>query len=44
LEELGYEGYVGLEYRPTTEETEESLRWLPKELRGKDVKVSDLRL
>ncbi len=44
LEELGYDGYVGLEYGPTTEETEESLRWLPKELRGKDVKVSDLRL
>jgi hydroxypyruvate isomerase len=44
LNELGYDGYVGLEYRPTTEETEESLRWLPKELRGKDVKVSDLRL
>jgi hydroxypyruvate isomerase len=44
LEELGYDGYVGLEYAPTTEETEESLRWLPKELRGKDVKVWDLRL
>ncbi|MBA3636379.1 MAG: hypothetical protein H0W57_08180 [Rubrobacteraceae bacterium] len=44
LEELGYDGYVGLEYGPTTETTEESLGWLPKELRGKDVKVSDLRL
>jgi hydroxypyruvate isomerase len=44
LEELGYNGYVGLEYRPTTGETEESLEWLPKELRGKEVKVSDLRL
>lgn len=44
LERLGYEGYVGLEYNPTTETTEGSLRWLPKELRGADVAVSDLRL
>lgn len=32
----GYSGYVGLEYRPTTD-TESSLTWLPKERRGKDV-------
>jgi len=44
LEKLGYDGYVGLEYNPTTETTEESLDWLPKELRGKDVSVADLRL
>lgn len=44
LERLGYEGYVGLEYNPTTETTEGSLQWLPKELRGADVAVSDLRL
>ena len=44
LERLGYDGYVGLEYNPTTETTEESLGWLPKELRGRDVSVSDLRL
>ena len=44
LEKLGYDGYVGLEYNPTTETTEDSLSWLPKELRGKDVSVSDLRL
>lgn len=44
LEDLGYDGYVGLEYNPTTETTEESLKWLPKELRGGDVAVSDLRL
>jgi hydroxypyruvate isomerase len=44
LEELGYDGYVGLEYNPTTETTEESLAWLPRELRGKDVSVEDLRL
>ncbi len=44
LEKLGYDGYVGLEYNPTTETTEDSLGWLPKELRGKDVSVADLRL
>src|SRR5919112_931395 len=44
LERLGYDGYVGLEYNPTTETTEESLEWLPKELRGGDVSVADLRL
>ena len=44
LDELGYSGYVGLEYSPTMVETEESLGWLPRELRGKDVAVSDLRL
>jgi hydroxypyruvate isomerase len=44
LERLGYDGYVGLEYNPTTETTEESLAWLPGELRGGDVSVSDLRL
>ncbi|CAA9447776.1 Hydroxypyruvate isomerase [uncultured Rubrobacteraceae bacterium] len=42
LEDLGYDGYVGLEYSPTTETTEESFGWLPKELRGRDVSVSDL--
>jgi hydroxypyruvate isomerase len=44
LERLGYDGYVGLEYDPTTETTEESLNWLPKELRGGNMAVSDLRL
>jgi hydroxypyruvate isomerase len=44
LQRLGYEGYVGLEYNPTTGSTEESVGWLPKELRGIDVSVSDLRL
>jgi hydroxypyruvate isomerase len=43
LGRLGYEGYIGLEYNPTTETTEQSLAWMPKELRGKDVAVSDLR-
>ena len=42
LERLGYNGYVGLEYNPTTETTEESFGWLPKKLRGKGVAVSDL--
>ncbi len=44
LEELGYDGYVGLEYNPTTETTEESLGWLPEELRNKDAAVRDLNL
>ncbi len=44
LEELGYDGYVGLEYNPTTETTEESFGWLPKELRDKDVPVSELKI
>ncbi|MEJ7820055.1 MAG: TIM barrel protein [Rubrobacteraceae bacterium] len=43
LENLGYDGYVGLEYNPTNT-TEESFGWLPKELRGGDVTVSDLNL
>ena len=44
LERLGYDGFVGLEYKPTTEATEVSLEWLPKELRDGDVSVQDLRL
>jgi len=44
LEKLGYEDYVGLEYNPTTETTEESLGWLPEELRGRDVSVPELKL
>ncbi len=44
LEGLGYDGYVGLEYNPTTGTTEESLGWLPEELRGADAAVSDLKL
>ena len=44
LERLGYDGYVGLEYNPTTGTTEESLGWLPEGPRGADVAVSDLKL
>ncbi len=44
IDELPYNGWIGLEYKPTTESTEESLEWLPKEKRGQDVKVGDLRL
>src|SRR5919199_332195 len=44
LERLGYDGHVGLEYNPTTETTEESFGWLPKELRGENVSVGDLKL
>jgi hydroxypyruvate isomerase len=44
LEELGYDGYVGLEYNPTTERTEDSFAWIPESLRGGDVRGEDLRL
>jgi hydroxypyruvate isomerase len=44
LEELGYDGYVGLEYNPTTESTEDSFAWIPEDLRGGDVSVKDLEL
>lgn len=44
LEDLGYSGYVGLEYNPTTGTTEESFGWLPEEVRGEDLAVSDLKL
>jgi hydroxypyruvate isomerase len=44
LEELGYGGWVGLEYKPTTDTTEESLAWLPREKRGGEVEAAELRL
>ena len=44
LADLPYDGWVGLEYKPTTESTEESFGWLPKEKRGGDVGVEDLNL
>ena len=44
LAELPYEGWIGLEYKPTGETTEESFRWLPQEDRGGDVRVEDLNL
>ena len=44
FDELGYGGYVGLEYNPTTETTEESFAWLPEESRGGEVAVGDLKL
>ncbi|PYM57328.1 MAG: hydroxypyruvate isomerase, partial [Candidatus Rokuibacteriota bacterium] len=34
LERAGYDGYVGLEYRPSGK-TEESLGWLPREARAR---------
>jgi len=44
LEKLGYEGYVGLEYNPTTATTDESFGWLPEELHDRNMTASDLRL
>jgi hydroxypyruvate isomerase len=34
LEEIGYAGYIGLEYVPTTTTTEESLGWMPVRVAG----------
>jgi hydroxypyruvate isomerase len=39
LDELGYEGYVGLEYKAPENDTEASLGWLPRELRGNRARV-----
>ncbi|MQA84045.1 MAG: TIM barrel protein [Streptosporangiales bacterium] len=44
LDELGYDGYVGLEYRPAAESTEDSLRWLPRDLRRGRAPVARLNL
>ncbi len=38
LQEAGYDGWVGLEYNPTTT-TDDSLRWLPRERRGRTGKA-----
>ncbi|MDQ3871921.1 MAG: TIM barrel protein [Chloroflexota bacterium] len=34
LEELGYDGHIGLEYKPPPGDTEASLAWLPREQRS----------
>ena len=34
LDQAGYDGYVGLEYRPSGK-TEDSLAWLPREARAR---------
>jgi hydroxypyruvate isomerase len=34
LDAIGYRGFVGLEYKPTTGDTEASLAWLPREARA----------
>lgn len=44
LAALPYDGWVGLEYKPSTESTEDSLAWLPKQKRARDVGVEDLNL
>ncbi|MEA2320997.1 MAG: hydroxypyruvate isomerase [Solirubrobacteraceae bacterium] len=43
IEALGYDGWVGLEYAPTTPTTEDSLAWLPADRAG-DVAVDRLAL
>lgn len=44
LEAVKYSGYIGLEYRPTTETTERSFGWLPEDRRYDAVSVRTLRL
>jgi len=44
LAELPYDGWIGLEYKPTGETTEDSFAWLPQEKRGGDVGAGDLNL
>lgn len=44
LEELGYDGHVGLEYNPTTPTTGESLGWLPERARKSGGPVRELAL
>ena len=39
LEELGYDGHVGLEYKPPDGDTEASLEWLPREMRSQRAKA-----
>lgn len=42
LEELGYTGYVGLEYKASTGDTLQSLRWLPEAARGGNVPAREI--
>jgi len=44
ISRLGFRGSIGLEYRPLGTTTEDSLRWLPKRLRGTWVSVEELDL
>ncbi len=44
LEDQGYAGYVGLEYIPRGVDTDESLRWLPREARAGDAQPSQILL
>ncbi len=44
LESLGYDGYVGLEYNPSTQTTKDSLGWLPPEARARGGGVEALDL
>jgi hydroxypyruvate isomerase len=44
IEQMGYDGYIGLEYNPTAGVTLPSLAWLPRELRGSSTRVADLKL
>jgi hydroxypyruvate isomerase len=44
LEELGYDGLIGLEYKPSSGDTVESLGWLPEAARSSDVRAATLNI
>lgn len=44
IEEIGYSGWIGLEYKATARTPEESFAWLPSEGRGGDISAGALRL
>jgi len=44
IDEVGYSGHIGLEYRPTTETTELSFGWLPEDRPYDNVSPERLRL
>lgn len=44
IDELGYSGYIGLEYNPTTATTIQSLEWLPGVARSGEASIADLQL
>jgi hydroxypyruvate isomerase len=43
LEESGYDGFIGIEYLPGDRATDDSLAWLPAELRAAPVRADVFR-
>jgi hydroxypyruvate isomerase len=44
LEALGYDGLIGLEYKPSTGNTVKSLEWLPQAARSSDAQLAALNI